>query len=75
VFPGEPFRTLADQEDVLAFLHDSAGKQHGIPDAAHAGDRAGVERAPIHDRRVALDNAVDIQDQTAARVVEGVVFK
>ena len=75
VFPGEPFRAFADQEDVLAFLHDGTGKQHGIPDAAHAGDRAGVERAAIHDRRVALDGAVDIQDRTAARVVEGVVFK
>jgi hypothetical protein len=62
VFPGEPFRAFADQEDVLAFLHDSTGKQHGIPDAAHAGDRASVECAAIHDRCAALDDAVDIQD-------------
>ena len=66
----EPFRAFSDQEDVLAFLHDSTGKQHGIPDAAHAGDRTGVECAAIHDRCAALDDAVRIQDGTAARIVE-----
>jgi len=75
VFPGEPFRAFADQKDVLAFLHDSTGKQHGIPDAAHAGDRPSVECAAIHDRCAALDDAVGIQDGTAARIVERVVFK
>jgi hypothetical protein len=75
MFPGEPFRAFADQEDVLAFLHDSTGKKHGILDAAHAGDRASVECAAIHDRCAALDDAIDIQDRTAARIVEGVVFK
>jgi hypothetical protein len=30
---------------VLAFLHDGAAQQHGIPDPAHTRDCAGVERA------------------------------
>ena len=49
LIPSEPRRAFADQEDVLAFLHDGAGKQYGIPDPAHASDRAGVENAAIHD--------------------------
>jgi hypothetical protein len=72
VFPGEPFRAFADQKDVLVLLHDSTGKQHGIPDAAHLCDRASVECAAIHDRRVVLDDAVGVQDRTAARIVEGI---
>ena len=32
-------------------------------------------RAAIHYRCAALDDAIDIQDRTAARIVEGVVFK
>ena len=68
--PGEHLGAVADQHDVRGALEHVARQGDGIADVLEPGDRARVERAPIHDRGIELADALGVHDRAVAGVEE-----
>ena len=63
------------QQDVVALLHHRPREADRRARRPHPGDRSGIARAPVHDRGVELDMAVERQHAAAAGVEGGIVFE
>ncbi len=71
----EGFRACAREQHVLAAFEYAARRQNRIAYTRYAADRAGVERAAVHDGRVEFMRAGRCVDRTAARVEERTIFE
>jgi len=72
--PGEGLSAAADQHDVRGAFQDVSRQDDRIADVLQAGDRAGVQRATVHDRSVELAGALRIHDGAMTCVEERRVF-
>src|SRR5688572_10674881 len=62
----EPFRVVADEQDVVGVIHDRLRHQRRRGDPFEARDRPGAPRRPVHAARVQLDHAVLVRQSAEA---------
>ena len=73
---GETLRALTDQHDVAGLLDDGFGDERDILDVAHASDRPGPSRGPVHTAGVKFDHPFFVRQTTKPNaVVERIVFR
>ena len=65
----------ADQHHVFAFFQYCAGQQDRIFDTLDRGDRSGFQRCAIHDDRIELHLAVQVQVRAESGVKRRIVLQ
>ena len=62
------FSAEADQHHMFTLFQHRTRQQNRVFDMFDRGDRSGLQRRPVHDDRIELDVAVEVQVRAVSRV-------
>lgn len=71
----ERLRAIPGEQHVFAAFKHAARRQNRIAHALHATDRAGFERAAVHDGRIEFMRTGGCVDRAASRVEKRAIFE